>query len=147
MEGLLDTGCLAGDFVARRIVDKYNIKPTLQSTAKLSVCSGLDHTCYDMSKSVIVSVNFFNERVNKINTFEIEAIILDSSPLALIIGRSTIKKYGRVRQIPSQFEDINTVLITEGKTSEHVNKRCGCQPKEDLLPSRSIPKGQPLTSP
>ena len=25
--------------------------------------------------------------------------------------------------------------------------RCGCQPKEDLLPSRSIPKGQPLTSP
>ena len=24
-EGLLDTGCLAGDFVARRIVDRYNI--------------------------------------------------------------------------------------------------------------------------
>ena len=38
------------------------------------------------------------------------------------------------------------MLITEGKPSEHVNKRCGCQPKEDLLPSRSIPKGQPLTS-
>ena len=41
VQGLLDTGCLAGDFVARRIVDKYNIKPILQSTAKLSVCSGL----------------------------------------------------------------------------------------------------------
>ena len=53
-EGLLDTGCLAGDFVARRRVDKYNIKPILQSTAKLSVCSGLDNACYDMSKSVIV---------------------------------------------------------------------------------------------
>ena len=97
--------------------------------------------------TVIVSVNFFNEQVNKINNFEIKAIILDSSPLDLIIGRSTIKKYGLVRQIPSQFEDISTVLITEDKTSEHVNKRCGCQPKEDLLPSRSIPKGQPLTSP
>ena len=141
MEGLLDTGNLAGDFVARRIVDKYNIKPILQSTAKLPVCSGLDNTCYDISKSVIVSVNFFNERVNKIDNFEIKAIILDSSPLDLIIGRSTIKKYGLVRQIPSQFEDINTVLITENTTSEHVNKRCGCQPKEDLLPSRSIPKG------
>ena len=46
-----------------------------------------------------------------------------------------------------QFEDINAVLITEDTSSEHVNKRCGCQPKEDLLPSRSIPKGQPLTSP
>ena len=146
VEGLLDTGCLVGDFVARRIVDKYNIKPILQSTAKLSVCGGLDNTCYDMSKSVIVSVNFFNEPVNKINNFEIKAIILDSSPLDLIIGRSTIKKCGLVRQIPSQFEDINVVLITEDKTSEHVNKRCGCQPKEDLLPSRSIPKGQPLTS-
>ena len=147
MEGLLDTGCLAGDFVARRIVNRFNIKPILQSTAKVSVCSGLNNTCYDMSKSVIVSVNFFNERVNKIDNFEIKAIILDSSPLDLIIGRSTIKKYGLVRQIPSQFEDINAVLITEDKTSEHVNKRCGCQPKEDLLPSRSIPKGQPLTSP
>ena len=73
-----------------------------------------------MSKSVIVSVNFFNERVNKINNFEIKAIILDSSPLNLIICRSTIKKYGLVRQIPSQFEDINTVLITEDKTPEHV---------------------------
>ena len=38
------------------------------------------------------------------------------------------------------------MLITEGRTSEHVNKRCGCQPKEELLPSRSIPKGSPLVS-
>ena len=44
VEGLLGTGCLAGDFVARRIVDRLNIKPILQSTAKLSVCSGLDNT-------------------------------------------------------------------------------------------------------
>ena len=92
MEGLLDNGCLAGDFVAKRIVDKYNIKPNLQSTAKLSVCSGLDNTCYDMSKSVIVGVNFFNERVKKIDNFEIKAIILDSSPLDLIIGRSILSK-------------------------------------------------------
>ena len=38
------------------------------------------------------------------------------------------------------------MLITEGKTSEHENKRCGCQPKEELLPSRSVPKGPPLVS-
>ena len=94
-----------------------------------------------MSKSVIVSVNFLNERVNNMNNFEIKAIILDSSPLDLIIGRSTIKKYGLVRQIPSQFENISKVLITEDKTSEHATKCSGCQPKEDLLPSRSIPKG------
>ena len=48
MEGLLDTACLAGDFVARRIVEKYN-----QSY------NPLDDTCYDMSKSVTISVIFF----------------------------------------------------------------------------------------
>ena len=48
------------------------------STAKLSVCSGLDNTCYDISESVTISVNYLNERVNKINTLEIKAIITDS---------------------------------------------------------------------
>ena len=57
LDALLDTGCLAGDFVARRIVNKYDIKPVIHSTAKLSVCSGLDNTCYDISKSIIISVN------------------------------------------------------------------------------------------
>ena len=58
MDALLDTGCLAGDFVARRIVDRFNIKPVINSAAKLPVCSGLDNTSYDISKSVIISVNY-----------------------------------------------------------------------------------------
>ena len=44
LDALLNTGCLAGDFVARRIVDRFNIKPVINSAAKLSVCSGLDNT-------------------------------------------------------------------------------------------------------
>ena len=39
LDAFLDTGCLAGDFVARRVVDKYNIKPVINSAAKLSVYS------------------------------------------------------------------------------------------------------------
>ena len=57
VDALLVTGSLAGDFVARRIVDKYNIKPILQSTAELSVSSGLDNACYNISKSEIISVH------------------------------------------------------------------------------------------
>ena len=53
MDALLDTGCLAGDFVARRIVDRFNIMPVSNSAAKLSVCSGLDNTCSDISESVM----------------------------------------------------------------------------------------------
>ena len=75
LDALLDTGCLAGDFLARRVVDRFNIKPVINSAAKLSVCSGLDNTCYDISRSVIVSVNYFNERLNKLSSFENKAII------------------------------------------------------------------------
>ena len=83
LDALLDTGCLAGDFVARRIVDKYNTKPVIHSAARLSVCSGLDNPCYDISKSAIINVNYFNERLNNMNTFKIKAIILDTSPAVL----------------------------------------------------------------
>ena len=41
VEGLLDTGCLAGDFVARRTVERYNIQPILRSNSKFSVCYSL----------------------------------------------------------------------------------------------------------
>ena len=109
MDALLDTGCL----VAKSIVDRFNIKPVISSAAKLSVCSGLDKTCYDISKSVIISVNYLNERLNKINTFEIKAIILETSPLDLIIGRATIKKLSLVHEVPSQFLNIGKVLITK----------------------------------
>ena len=146
VDALLDTGCLAGDFVARRIVDRFNIRPIIHSTSKLSVCSGLDNTCYDISDSVIVSVNYLNERVNKINTFTIKAIILDSSPVDIIIGRATIKKLSLVLEVPSQFHNIGKALLTGGNTSEHATKCSGCQPKEELQTSRSVSKSSPLIS-
>ena len=48
------------------------------------------------------------------NTFEIKAIISETSPLDLNIGRATIKKLSLVHQVPSQFLNIGKVLITEG---------------------------------
>ena len=136
MDALLDTGCLAGDFVARRIVDRFNIKPVINSAAKLSVCSGLDNTSYDISESVIISVNYRNERLNKINTFEIKAIILDTSPVDLIIGRATIKKLSLVHEVPSQFLNIGKALITGVKPLSTrlsvvaVSRRRSCKPLE-----------------
>ena len=57
-----------------------------------------------------------------------------------------MKKFGFVQQVPSQFHNIGKILITGGKTSEHVTKCSGCQPKEELQTSRSISKGSPLIS-
>ena len=36
------------------------------------------------------------------------------------------------------------MLLTGGKTSEHATKCSGCQPKEELQTSGSVPKGPPL---
>ena len=74
------------------------------------------------------------------NTFEIKAIILETSPLNLIIGRATIKKLSLVLEVPSQFQNIEKVLITEGNTSEHATKCSGCQPKEKLQTFGSVQK-------
>ena len=38
------------------------------------------------------------------------------------------------------------VLLTGGNTSEHATKCSGCQPKEELQTSGSVPKGFPLVS-
>ena len=72
------------------------------------------------------------------NTFEIKAIILETSPLNLIIGRATIKKLSLVLEVPSQFLNIEKVLITEGNTSEHATKCSDCQPKEKLQTFGSV---------
>ena len=44
------------------------------------------------------------------NTFELKVIILNTI-LDLIIGRTTIKNFGFVHQVSSQFENIRKVLI------------------------------------
>lgn len=75
------------------------------------------------------------------------AIIIDSSPLFMIIDRATIKMHGLVLQTLSELENIDEVLIIEDKTSKHVNNCLGCQPKDDLQPFLSILKGESPMSP
>ena len=77
--------------------------------------------------------------------FHLFCLVTSNSSIFGIV-HTFIKRYGLISQTPSQFENISKVLMTESKTSEHVNKCSGCQPKEDLLPSRSVTKGQLLIS-
>ena len=81
-------------------------------------------------------MTFFNEILNKNDTFEIEAIILKDSRIDLIIGRTTIISYNLFSKIPSQLN-----LSTTSK-----DKLCDCQPNKDLLPLQSIPKGNILVA-
>ena len=49
---------------------------------------------------------YFNEILKKVAYFKINAIILESSPIDLLIGRKTIKKFDLLNQVPSQSKDV-----------------------------------------
>ena len=135
-EALLDTGCLAGDFISERIVDNNNLRFLVKNSINTyTVCSGLDNQCYDIRNSIPLRVSFLNEAINNSDTFDINAIILKDTPIDLIIGRETIKKNQLFQKIPSQLD----VSITEDTFSDHAKKQCGCQPNGDLQPQLSSP--------
>ena len=124
MNALLDTGSLAGDFVSRRVVDKFNLQPVISETS-YTICSGLDNQCYEVNTIVLLGVSFFNEMKIKYDTFETEAIILKETPSDFIIGRDTIKRYNLFDKIPSQLG--SRILNSVGtKKPELVEKPCDC---------------------
>ena len=69
-------------------------------------------------------------------------IILESSPIDLIIGRQTIKMFDFFNQVPSQLEDFDEKPISAIlKPLESVKISCDFQPRVALLPTQSITKG------
>ena len=52
-EALLDTGCLAGDFISERIVDNNNLRFLVKYCGNtFTVCSELDNQCHDIKNSI-----------------------------------------------------------------------------------------------
>jgi hypothetical protein len=69
---------------------------------------------------------------------ETTAIILESSPVDLILGRKTIKHHKLFDQIPSQLSVQNVDLASRALTGilpEKVVKPCDCIPVGNLQPS------------
>ena len=136
VEAVLDTGNHASDFVASRIIKKLNLRKYIIESNSKTVCSGLDNACYDTSKSMQLLVSYFDELSNKYDVFEIAAVVLEKSPLDLILSKSTILKYDLVHKIPSQF--FSTTPITGVPlTPACGNISCGCLP----IKASRIPKG------
>jgi hypothetical protein len=110
---LLDTGSLAGDFISQEVVDEFRLKSNTVTTPRL-VCSGLDNTCINLNKTVPVTVLFTNELTSKINSVLLNAYILKDSPIDLIVGLPSIKKYNLFQAVPSLIS--NTVNLTDVRT-------------------------------
>ena len=60
----LDTGSLAGDFIAEDVVVRYNLKPVLSDTS-YTVCSGLENCCLKSNTILLLRVTLFDESSNK----------------------------------------------------------------------------------
>jgi hypothetical protein len=103
VKALLDTGSLAGDFVAFRTLQVLNLEPYILTHGSRLVCSGLDNSCYDVSSYIALQVSYFSENSNKYASIEIKVTILNSSPIDLVIGRDSIRKYNLFTEIPSQL--------------------------------------------
>ena len=81
---------------------RFNFTPT-HTDSKLTVCSGLDNTCHTLNTQVDLGVTLHKELLNNNDTFDISPAILKETPVDIIIGRDTIKKYKLFEKIPSQL--------------------------------------------
>ena len=127
VEALLDSGSLAGDFIAKRVVSQLKLEHHVVCNKSRTVCSGLDSKCYDISNTLALHIFYFNELLKYVAYFRINAIISMSSSIDLLIGRKTIKKFDLFNRVPSQLEDFDEKPITAVlKMLESVKISRGC---------------------
>jgi hypothetical protein len=60
VQALLDSGCLAGDYMSYKFVDKLDAAHLLLDL-NTTICSGFDNTCFDKFKSLLINISFLNE--------------------------------------------------------------------------------------
>ena len=56
VEALLDSGSLAGDFIAKRVFSQLKLEDHAVSNKSRTLCSGLDSKCYDISNTLALYV-------------------------------------------------------------------------------------------
>ena len=117
---LVDTGALAGNFIAMRVVKHFNLEDFIVNSQTLTVCSALDSKCYNISQSINLKLTFLSERLNKNTFIKLSAIILNESAVDLVIGRKTIRETNIFRELPSQLTSNN--LVEKAATEPVVKK-------------------------
>ena len=99
---LLDSGSIAGNFINADLLNKLNGKNRLYKTDKpLRVCSGLDNHCLTSLEVIDIEVKFCIKNMK--SSFILTCHITSSGPVALIIGRDSIKENDLVTKLPRFF--------------------------------------------
>jgi hypothetical protein len=100
IRALLDTGCIVGDFISKRVVDSLNASDLLFDVAT-TICSGFNNQCKNRFQTLKINLSFLNEISSSLDHFITTAIVLKDSPIDLIIGEETIKKLRLIDSLPT----------------------------------------------
>ena len=132
---LLDTGSLPGDFISQDFVISLNAQDFVYTSSKaLTICSGLDNTCYVRDQVIDIGMTFVTHNL-LINTIFLTVRIIPNT-IDLILGRTTLKKYDFFEKTPyeigrpnmeNSFERMKVFLSAECIPAECVGK------KDDLV--------------
>ena len=87
-----------------------------------------------MNTKIELCVTFFNELLTKYDTFDIATIILKETPIDIVIGRNTVRRYQLFDKVPSQLKS-NDVIQLDRKVGDG-KTQCLSQPS--LTASKEI---------
>ena len=99
---LLDTGSLPGDFISQDFVDRLQgHKSVYTSPESLTICSGLDNTCYKKDQVIDIGLTFVTHN-HLIKTIFLTMRLIPNT-IDLILGRETLKKYNFFEMTPFEL--------------------------------------------
>ena len=144
VKALLDTGSLAGDFIANRVIKALKLDHCVKKQKSKYVCSGLDNKCYSICSTIALQVEYYSEKLSKLVSIKINPQVLNFSPIDLVIGRNTLRQYSIFSEVPSQLALLlpssTTDSVLESNSKIEVVMSCGCQPDRTHLLD-GAPKG------
>ena len=101
-EVLLDTGSLPGDFISQNLVHKLRGENSVYKTSSpLTVCSGLDNTCYIKDQVIDIGLTFVTH-AHVIKTIYITVRVIPNT-IDLILGRKTLKELNFFEMTPYEM--------------------------------------------
>ena len=90
---LLDTGNLAGDFISRDCLFRIGgLTHCYPSPASMTVCSGLNGTCYVSATVMDIGVIFLSYD-NIVHTVYLTVLVNPEAIIDLLLGRATLSQY------------------------------------------------------
>jgi hypothetical protein len=104
---LLDTGSIASNFIARRVIKHLNLTQYVSKSSKKAckVCSGLDNHCYEISETIDLNLSYFCPDLNNYSSFQITAYVLEQTQIDLIVGRKIIRDLDLFSIFPALHRD------------------------------------------